>query len=353
MTKDGDWLRLGEAGVPYYQLPGGGTRWESLHIVQGIIECYLITGEERYKNAAVSLWESLRRFDRHPSGAFSTNECAYGSPYALGAIETCCSVAWEALTIDVLRLTGDARVADELELTTWNQVLAAQHPSGSWWTYDTPMDGVRVPSFQHISFQYRPGTPELNCCSVNAPRGLGMLSEWAVLEDDEGLVVNFYGPGRFDIERKSGERVVLTQETAYPLSGAISITVQPTQAAAFTLRLRVPEWSRHTTVAVNGRPLEAVPVPGTYLAVKAYLDAWRSRGTRPGHGPALLGGRGGALRPGPPSTPGRCSWPSTRSSTRPKRQTSRPLKWISSASSCSRLMSSAGPASSRPWDSGK
>jgi hypothetical protein len=50
--------------------------------------------------------------------------------YAGGSIETCCSVAWMALTIDALRLTGDPTVADELELTLWNQALAAQHPSG-------------------------------------------------------------------------------------------------------------------------------------------------------------------------------------------------------------------------------
>lgn len=128
---DGDWLRKGTNGVPYHKFPGGGTRRESLHIVQRLVELYRITGKERYKQAVVNLWKNLRDFDRHPSGAFSTHKSAHGTVYEKGPIETCRSVAWEALTIDVLKLTGYSTVADELELTTWNQVLSAQHPSGS------------------------------------------------------------------------------------------------------------------------------------------------------------------------------------------------------------------------------
>ena len=41
------------------------------------------------------------------------------------------------------------------------------------------MDGVREASAHTIVFQARAGTPELNCCSVNGPRVLGMLGEWA------------------------------------------------------------------------------------------------------------------------------------------------------------------------------
>jgi DUF1680 family protein len=75
-----------------------------------------------------------------------------------------------AITIDYLQLTGDSRAADDLELTTLNGGLGAQHPSGRWFTYNTPMDGVREASAHTIVFQSRAGTPELNCCSVNGPR---------------------------------------------------------------------------------------------------------------------------------------------------------------------------------------
>ena len=95
-----------------------------------------------------------------------------------------------ALTVDALRLTGDPVAADELELSTFNGDARRPAPVGRWWTYNTPMDGVREASHHTIVFQARAGTPELNCCSVNGPRGLGMLSEWAVIQTDEGLAVS-------------------------------------------------------------------------------------------------------------------------------------------------------------------
>lgn len=64
-----------------------------------------------------------------------------------------------------LRLTGSSIVADELELSTFNAVLGAQSPSGRWWTYNTPMDGVRLASAHDIVFQARAGmrgTPYLS-----------------------------------------------------------------------------------------------------------------------------------------------------------------------------------------------
>ncbi|MCP4642020.1 MAG: hypothetical protein GY851_16375 [bacterium] len=273
MEKDGDWLRLGAEDVPYYKLPGGGARWESLHIVQAFRDLYLITGEERYKDALANLWRSIVQYDRHPSGAFSTHEQALGTVFAKGSIETCCSVAWLALSVDMLRLTGDPAVADELELSTWNQVLAAQHPSGSWCTYDNPIDGTRAPSYHQINFQYRPGTPELNCCSVNAPRGLGMLPDWAVMEGDNKLIVNFYGPGTYEVTRATGQKVTLTQETEYPLDGKVAIRIDVDREEEFALWFRIPAWSKLLDAHVNGFWSGPLGSPGSYQNVSS---TWKS-----------------------------------------------------------------------------
>ena len=268
MARSGDWLNLGASGVPYWQLPRNGTRWESLHAVQGFVEMFRITGESRYRDAAINLWRSLREYDRHPSGAFSTAESAHGSIFDPGSIETCCSVAWLALTVDILRLTGDATVADELELTTLNQAMAAQHPSGSWCTYDTPLNGVRVPSYHHINFQYRIGTPELNCCSVNAPRALGLVRDWAVTRDDKGVYVNYYGPGEISLKQPDGGALTLVQETDYPLGDTVRLRVRYEGARPrFSLGLRIPAWSRETELRIN-EAIQDPPRPGTYYLLE-------------------------------------------------------------------------------------
>jgi uncharacterized protein len=167
--------------------------------------------------------------------------------------------------VDMLRLTGNPVVADELEWSTWNAALGAQHFSGRWWTYNTPMDGERKASAHEIVFQARAGSPELNCCSVNGPRSLGMLADWAAMHSDDGITLNYYGPSTFTLPLPCGRSLRLEQTTNYPRSGSIRLTVSPEAPEQFALRLRIPHWSAKTQVQVNGEP--ATAAPGTYLTL--------------------------------------------------------------------------------------
>ena len=241
----GDYLRQGLAGQEFYRTPR--PRWESLHDIQGLVELWRLTGDEKYSKAFATLWRSIARLDRHNTGGFSSGEQAVGHPYSPLAIETCCTIAWMALTADMLRLTADPRAADELDLSTWNGMLGSQHPSGRWWTYSTPMDGVREASAHSIVFQARAGTPELNCCSVNGPRGLGMLSEWAVLVDSSGPVVEWLGPMTARFLLADGTPFGLEVSGSYPAGlETVRITMRLESDVETALRMRVPGWSAET-----------------------------------------------------------------------------------------------------------
>jgi len=263
----GDYVRTALVGKPFYQTPK--PRWESLHSVQAIAELYFITGEKKYRDAYEQIWWSIVEGDRHNTGGFSSGEAATGNPYDPRPIETCCTIAWMAVTRDMLRVTGDSRAADELEVSTWNAVLGAQGRTGRWWTYNTPMDGERKASAHDIVFQARAGSPELNCCSCNGPRGIGVLSEWAVMPAADGAAVNYYGPGAMTIiSERCGGTLKVEQETSYPFGpdGRVVLTVTPARAARFNLRVRVPSWSASTSVRVNGSEVAGVHA-GTYLSI--------------------------------------------------------------------------------------
>lgn len=261
----GDYLRAGLDGREYFQ--GPKPRWESLHDLQGLVELWRITGEVKYREAFIHHWRSIRRWDRRNTGAFSSGEQATGNPFAPTAIETCCTVAWMALTIDYLKLTGDPLAADELELSTLNGGLGAQHPSGRWWTYNTPMDGTREASAHTIVFQSRAGTPELNCCSVNAPRVLGALSEWAVVAAGDGLVVNSFVPAEISAGL-GGQDVVLKLDQDYPRTNTQRIVVTKSDSHEWTLRLRIPHWSKQAGVKASFEGPPDSAKPGTYLEIR-------------------------------------------------------------------------------------
>lgn len=267
----GDYFRLGLKSEEFFRTPK--PRWESLHSLQGLAELYRITGDESFRRSFLQHWASMRRFDLRNTGGFSAVEQATGNPFnAEQAIETCCVIAWQAVMLDALRLTGDPTIADDLELATYNAVAGAQHPSGEWFTYNTPINGTRGPSYRQIAFQARPNTPFLNCCSVNGPRGFGMLSEWGVMRNTEGLTINYYGPMRADVPLIDGTPIGIKQNTDYPIGNTVRLQISPKDAKQFTLALRIPKWSTKTEVLLNGKPMPDVK-SGKYLKL---ARSWRA-----------------------------------------------------------------------------
>ena len=243
---------------------------------------------DRYLRAFTDIWQSILVNDRHITGGFTSAEAAHGNPFDPRPIETCATVAWMCLTLDMLRLTGDSRAADELELSTLNAVLGSQSADASWWTYDTPMGGIlttgmsplgfpnplagppyeipeRCPTLYDLRWQEAAGVALLTCCAANGPRGLAMLSQWAVMRSADGIAVNYYGTCDLTALSPANQSVSLTQSTAYPLDGAIQLTVAPTTPERFVLRVRIPGWTTQAQVAINNQT-PAVAQPGTYFA---------------------------------------------------------------------------------------
>jgi DUF1680 family protein len=112
MPPCGDYVRNALAGKQFWQ--GSQPRWEGLHAVCGIAQMYWNTGKQDYSTAYQQIWWSLCQYERHNHGGIMSQEQASGSPYNTGSIETCCTVAWTAMTVELLKLTGLSVVADEV-----------------------------------------------------------------------------------------------------------------------------------------------------------------------------------------------------------------------------------------------
>lgn len=251
--KSGDWMNAVLNGKDFYQtsLP----RWEALHTVMTLGTLWELTGTEKYYTALETIWWSIAKTDRHNTGGFSSGETACGDPYNTGVIETCCTVAWMGLSTEYLQLSRNSIVADELELSYYNAMLGSLLNGERLVTYNTPMQGeARKSSQTDIAFQYNSGSPDFNCCQANVSRGLGELSQWAVLTDSQTLYLNFYGETTMAVTTPSGQALTITQKTAYPLNGAVTITLSGIKKAEnFRLALRIPSWAGTGSVTVDGR----------------------------------------------------------------------------------------------------
>ena len=265
----GDFYRQALAGVPFYRMTK--PRWEGMHVIEGIEALYEITGDSDKRRAFENLWWSITETDLHNTGGFTTDEQAMGTPFKEGRIETCCTIAYMAVTVDMLRLTGNSICADVLEWCFLNSGIGAFSPSGRWSVYDTPMRGYKRASHQAIGFQSRPGSPDLNCCSVNAPRAFGFLTDWAYMEDSEGLVINYFGLCDSQITLENGATVTVRQETDYPSSGHIRLFISSDCVEALAVKIRIPFWSGNAKIRVGGESAVSVS-PGGYYTVKRVWD---------------------------------------------------------------------------------
>ena len=253
----GDYLSYAKQNLEFWRCPK--PRWESLHVIIGFAEMYRATGDETYYGAVNQIFRSILSTDVHNTGAFSTEEQAVGNPYVNGKIETCCVVAYNVLAAEVFKLTLDPAVADFLELDLYNAIMGYFNKSGRWSTYNTPMAGYKRANYHDIVFQSRPGSPDLSCCSVNAPRGIGDLCEWALLCRDGVAYVSYYGAGEY-----AGEGIAYKIGGAYPYEPGVTLTV--TSASCRALALRIPDWSRATEVTRGGKPLACAA--GDYLYIE-------------------------------------------------------------------------------------
>jgi hypothetical protein len=62
-----------------------------------------------------------------------------------------------------------------------------------------------------------------------------------------------------------GRDVRLDIKSDFPLSGKISVLVTPEKPGKFSIRLRIPSWSRETKLTVNGELIDGLP--GTYADI--------------------------------------------------------------------------------------
>jgi len=128
------------------------------------------------------------------TGGTSLNE-VFQQPHCLpntGHVsENCAQVSWSQLCIQLLHLTGEAKYADTLERIVYNQLLAAQKPSGEELCYFSPLPGCK------------PFMSRTNCCTSSGPHGIALTTTYAYTLADDGVMVNFYEPST---TRRQGQR---------------------------------------------------------------------------------------------------------------------------------------------------
>lgn len=231
----------------------------------GLAKLHKATGIAAYRQAVDNVWESIRRhhltLGGGPWGGVAHrsrevfNPAGVFSPH--GYVETCSVLAWIQLNRELLAITGEARHAEEIERTAYNDLLGAMAPNGEDWCYYSFPNGRRV----HTTYW--------RCCKSSGAMAIEELPAIAYTQSAEGNVsVNLLGPGSAEFISPTAGRLLVQQDTAYPFDGRIRLQVAPERSAHFAVSIRIPQWAEGATLHVNGMPHAAPLVAGSYAIIE-------------------------------------------------------------------------------------
>jgi DUF1680 family protein len=290
LTGDGGYLDFAHYIVGAWDEPGGprvlesltqdgavnttadAKAYEMLSNLVGLCELARVTGERRYLIPAQNAWEDIVRNQLYITGTASSGE-RFRAPHVLpnapsfNVGETCVTVTWIQLSAHLLRLTGEAKYADELERSWLNHLPAAQRPDGSAWCYYTALEGEK------------PYGDQITCCQSSGARGMALAPINAYFTGALAagsvpfVAVTFYESSRATVVL-GGREVTIEQTTGFPRSPGATLELSLEGEATFAILLRSPRWAQPLTV--RGVPEAAIDDSG-FMVVPA--RAWK-RGDR-------------------------------------------------------------------------
>ncbi len=191
---------------------------------------------------------------------------------SIQGVELCASVEAMLSLETAMKITGDASCGDRLETIAFNALPAGLANNIKALQYYTlPNNVIAITGGHGFNQDYANGTVPgphsgFPCCCFNLHMGWPKFvqNSWAATGDG-GLAVLAYGPTVVNAIA-SGQQVQITEETSYPFEEQVRLRVSVSNAANFSLTLRVPTWCSNAVITVNGQEQSGV-TPGAFYRV--------------------------------------------------------------------------------------
>jgi len=226
------------------------------YMYSGMADVAAMTGDKNYIKAIDAIWQSLVDKKMYVTGGIGSvgNIEGFGPDYDLPNMsaynETCASVGSAFWNHRLFLLHGDSKYIDIFEKTLYNGLISGVSLDGKTYFYPNPLES----NGQH----QRSPWFGVACCPGNITRFMPSLPGYVYAQQADSLYVNLFMSNKAAITLATGQKLEISQQTQYPWSGNVHITVNPQSATRFTLRIRVPGWAQGQ--AMPGDLYSFVPV---------------------------------------------------------------------------------------------
>ncbi len=253
LEKYGDVTKVGDAKA-----------YEMLSCFLGILKYYKLTGDEKYLTLLQTAWTDISQHRLYITGTASdhevfmpTGDLKAGNDNDMG--EGCVTVTWIQFNLSMLQTTGYPKYATEMERSVYNHLLAAENPQTGCVSYYTALQGAKP---------YR-CDQGYSCCLSSVPRGISLIPEMIGGKINGIFSVLMYENGEATTDIKADDQATVLLKvkstTKFPADGQVDFEIEPSKAASFTLKFRVPEWSANFTATVGNKSYQETA--GRLLAI--------------------------------------------------------------------------------------
>lgn len=253
--------------------------YEMTSCFEGLLEYYKLTGNESHLQAVVNFADMIAETDFTLIGGIGTdgeflNNSTEKQTERCEDIEqeTCVSVTYLGLCMELLSITGDAKYVDYIERIAYNILFGSvnnenqtmKNTEGMVYTDEYEMSVPHEPfpfdSYSPITlgkrgkrvggFMRMQEGRSYGCCACIASVATGQTGLCTVMQGEESVYVNLYQKCRYQ-QQLDGEKVQIRM-TANPYGRSGAKIVVDGKGKVFTLALRVPQWAEKFEVFVNG-----------------------------------------------------------------------------------------------------
>lgn len=249
----------------------------AVYMYAAMTDIAVLMRDSAYDQAVQDLWENMVSKKmyftggigaRHEGESFGDN---YELPNLTAYSETCAAIGSVYWNHRLHRQHGDVKYYDIIERTLYNGLIAGLSLDGTHFFYPNALEADGKYEFNRGTCT-RQGWFDCSCCPTNIIRFIPAVAGLLYSKTADTLLVNLYAGSEATAEL-ANNTLNIEQETNYPWSGKIRLTLSSETAVPATVKLRIPSWARNEvapgglyryqkesgvspTLLLDGKPLE-------------------------------------------------------------------------------------------------
>jgi uncharacterized protein len=224
----------------------------AVYMYAAMTDIAAIYHDAAYRNAVEKLWDNMVNKKlyitggigaRHEGESFGDN---YELPNLKAYSETCAAIGSVYWNQRLFLLDGNAKYYDIIERTLNNGLIAGLSTDGTEFFYPNPLESDGKYAF-NMGACTREKWFDCSCCPTNLIRFIPSIPGLIYATRKDTLYTNLYMSNQAKI-KINGKLLEIKQETNYPWSDTVRLSITTTKKMEFTMKLRVPYWLRNQPV---------------------------------------------------------------------------------------------------------